>query len=306
MNFTLRQLKYVVVAGEMASVTKAAKSLHVSQPSISSAILHLEDTTGLQLFIRHHAQGLSITPTGKKFLSKAKQLLLQAEDLGHFAHTLVDEVTGKLKIVGFPTFTSIVLPTLMKDFSEKYPQVRVQCDESHQIDIITSLLRSQYELAITYDLQLPPEIEFEPLVELPPYALLSANHPLAGKKTLTLSELASFPMVLLDWPMTRDYFNSLFLHLDLEPNLAYKAQSLNMVIGLVANGLGYTLFNTPLSSDSNQEISGVKAIELSDALPTLRLGIAKVSHFKLTTTSIAFIELFKNKTPELFNRSFVN
>ena len=57
MNFTLKHLRYFVAAGETGSVTKAAEAVHVSQPSISAAIAHLEAVFGLQLFIRHHAQG---------------------------------------------------------------------------------------------------------------------------------------------------------------------------------------------------------------------------------------------------------
>lgn len=72
MNYTLKQLKYFVLAGEHRSVTKAAEAIYVSQPSISSAIHHLEDVTGLQLFIRHHAQGLTLTPQGWQFSTRPK------------------------------------------------------------------------------------------------------------------------------------------------------------------------------------------------------------------------------------------
>ena len=56
-------------------------------------------------------------------------------------------------------------------------------------------------------------------------------------------------MVLLDWPMSREYFYSLFLSQDLEPKFAYKAQSLGMVRGLVGNGFGCSIFNSPLASN---------------------------------------------------------
>ena len=57
MNYTLKQLRYFAAAGETGSVTKAAALVHVSQPSISAAVAHLEQVFGLKLFIRHHAQG---------------------------------------------------------------------------------------------------------------------------------------------------------------------------------------------------------------------------------------------------------
>jgi len=62
MIFTLKQLEYFVAAGERGSITFAAEKVNISQPSISAAITHLEAEFGVQLFIRHHAQGLSLTP----------------------------------------------------------------------------------------------------------------------------------------------------------------------------------------------------------------------------------------------------
>ncbi|MDX1575667.1 MAG: LysR family transcriptional regulator, partial [Kiloniellales bacterium] len=79
MTYTLKQLRYFAAAGETGSVTKAAALVHVSQPSISAAIAHLEQVFGLQLFIRHHAHGLSLTPAGRRLLGEAKRLLDQAE-----------------------------------------------------------------------------------------------------------------------------------------------------------------------------------------------------------------------------------
>lgn len=304
MHFTLKQLRYFVTAGEFGSVTKAAESLHVSQPSISSAVLHLEEVTGLQLFVRHHAQGLSLTPAGRQFILKAKQLLTDAEGLGHYASFLGEEVAGSLRIVGFPTFTPMLLPSLMRKFIETYPEATVQCDESHQKDIIQSLVDGRYELAVTYDLQIPPDIEFEPVIEFPPYAVLSANHPLADRDELSLKELVEYPMVLLDWPMTRDYFFSLFLSQDLEPDFAYRAQSLGMVRGLVSNGFGYTLFNTPLVNKMALDGTELKAIPLTENLRPLRVGVAKIAQFRLTPVAEAFVEMLKERSAELSDQVF--
>ncbi len=305
MHFTLKQLRYFTKAGEHSSVTKAAEELHVSQPSISSAVLHLEEVTGLQLFVRHHAQGLSLTPAGRQFILKAKQLLADADGLGRYASTLGEDIAGSLRIVGFPTFTPILLPSLMKKFIETYPEVNIQCDESHQKAIIQSLMDGLYELALTYDLQVPSGIEFEPIVEFPPYAILAEQHPLAGRKELSLQELAEYPMVLLDWPMSRDYFYSLFLSQDLEPDFAYRAQSLGMVRGLVGNGFGYSLFNTPAA---NLALDGtvLKAIPLSGNLRPLRLGVAKVAQFRLTPVAEAFIKMLKEQAADLTDSIFTD
>jgi DNA-binding transcriptional LysR family regulator len=67
LRFTLRQLEYLVAVAECGSVALAAERCHVSSPSISAAISQLEQEFGLQLFVRRHAQGLSLTEGGRQF-----------------------------------------------------------------------------------------------------------------------------------------------------------------------------------------------------------------------------------------------
>ena len=64
--YNLRQLKYFITTVECGSVAEASRKLYIAQPSISTAIKGLEDSFGVQLLIRHHAQGVSLTPSGAR------------------------------------------------------------------------------------------------------------------------------------------------------------------------------------------------------------------------------------------------
>ncbi len=315
-KFTLKQLRYFVVVAQHSSVTKAAELMFVSQPSISSAISHLEQVTGLQLFIRHHAQGLSLTIQGNQFYFRAKKLLDDADGLEKFAETLGEEVTGTINVVGFPTFTSLMMPSMLKQFVDKYPEVNVQCDEMHQANIIEGLLKCQYELAITYDMQLPDSIDFIPLISLPPYAVVSTHHPLAKLKSIPIHQLAQYEMVMLDWPMSKEYFNSLFFSQGTTPKVAYNAHSLGMVQGLVANGFGYSLFNTPIHTDVALDGSQFLAIPIEEELMPLTMGVAKLKQSRLSPAGNAFVDMLKDyavqvlqstsKLPQKSNSSLAN
>ena len=81
MRFTLRQLEYFVAAGEAGSITEAARRTHGSQPTVSSAVARLEKALGVELFVRHHAHGVTLTPAGTRFLGEARALLRQAVEL---------------------------------------------------------------------------------------------------------------------------------------------------------------------------------------------------------------------------------
>lgn len=303
-NFTLKQLRYFCAAGELSSVTQAAEMMFVSQPSISSAIMHLEQVTGLKLFIRHHAQGLTLTSQGGEFYRKARKLLDEASALAQFAESLGSEVSGVLKLVGFPTFTPRLMPVLMKRYATKYPNVIIDCDEMHQRDLIRGVLDSQYDMGITYDMELPSTIDFYPLVSLPPYVLLNKQHELSKHKTLTLKELEPYPLVMLDWPISRQYFTSLFLNNGLKPNIAHHTQSTGMARGMVENGFGYSLLNAPITDDKYSDTSNLVTIPITDPVMPLTMGIATLHQNPLTPAGEAFLDILKSYTEEI-NHSLV-
>jgi DNA-binding transcriptional LysR family regulator len=211
MKFTLRQLAYFIAAAETGSITQASKRASISQPAISTAISHIERELEVQLFLRHHAQGLSLTPAGRALLRDAKQLLKQAEGLYSAAADISHQLRGELSVGWFSTLAPIVMPEVVNSFLKAYPETQIHPLEGDQETLLTSLRRAETELALTYDLQISDDIAFSPLATLPPYALFGASHPLAHERTIKLSQLAALPMVLLDMPMSREYFLALFI-----------------------------------------------------------------------------------------------
>ena len=102
LRFTLRQLEYLVAVADCGSVALAAERVNVSSPSISAAIGQLEATFGLQLFIRRHAQGLSLTEGGRQFTATAREVLAMAGRLTDTAAEITGRVAGPLT-VGLPS-----------------------------------------------------------------------------------------------------------------------------------------------------------------------------------------------------------
>lgn len=243
MRFNLRQLAYFVAAGESGSVTAAAQRLNVAQPSVSAALQQLENLFGLQLFVRHHARGLSLTPEGQRLLREARALLQHAEELETFAREIAGDVAGPLPIGAFVTLAPLVLPSLMEGFQRQHPAVKPQMMESHQADLLAKLRRAEIALAVTYDLAIPDDVLFEPLAELPPLALLPAAHWLAKEKAVSLKDLAALPFVLLDLPLSRDYFLKLFEAEGLKANIVARSEHPEVVRALVASGQGVGLVN---------------------------------------------------------------
>lgn len=191
MNFTLQQLRYLIAVAEHANVTAAASALHTSQPGVSTAISHLEEAFGVQLFVRHHARGVSLTPAGRTFVAAARNLLLHADDLGQKANELNESIRGDLDLGCFQTIGLVLLPRLLRRFRNQYPGVHVNLHEGDTEQLQHKLRNAVIELALLYDLDLDRAFTKVTLFSLRPYALLPTNHRLAKHSKVYLKELAS-------------------------------------------------------------------------------------------------------------------
>ena len=116
MQFSLRQLRYVVAAAEAGNLTEAARHLGVSQPSVSSAIAELETAVGASLFVRHHARGVALTPVGERIVNEARLLLKHASDFGQSARELSGALKGEIVVGCFLTLAVRFMPVLLARF----------------------------------------------------------------------------------------------------------------------------------------------------------------------------------------------
>jgi DNA-binding transcriptional LysR family regulator len=301
MKYTFRQLAYFIAAAETGSITLASKRASISQPAISTAISHIERELDVQLFLRHHAHGLSLTPAGRALLRDAKQLLKQAEGLYSAAADASHQMRGELSVGWFSTLAPIVMPELTHSFLKAFPETQIRCQENHQEGLLQSLREAGTEIAITYDLQISDDISFFPLASLPPYALFGASHPLAHERHVKLSQLAALPMVLLDLPMSRQYFLSLFIRERLEPNILWASSQQEVVRTMVANGLGYTLANARPRASVALDGRRVHRVPLSGDPSPVRIGIATLKQLKKTR----LVEAFERHCQGLFSESYI-
>lgn len=289
-RYTLRQLEYFVAVGKAGSIAAASDKLNVSSPSISAAITQLEVEFGVTLFVREHARGLSLTKAGHKFMERTEFVLREAELLATLAGEITGKVQGILSVGCLVTFAQIILPGLRREFETTYPDVRIEQRELNQADIFSQLRRAELDIALTYDLDIPADLDFQPLHELPPYVVLGEGHPLANHTELTIEDLQNSPMVLLDLPFSGEYFLSFFRDANIKPNIAERTADMSVMRSLVANGFGFSIANirplNVLSPDGKKLIF----VPLAGELRPMRLGLLRARAENETNTSKAFIE----------------
>jgi DNA-binding transcriptional LysR family regulator len=253
-------MEYFVAAAKSGTIAAASNQIHISSPSISAAIAHIEAELGVQLFVRHPSKGLALTPIGSVVLQHCEDLLERSSRLYEMASTSTNSIQGPLRVGCFQSLAPMIAPEVIFGFGRAFEKVQVEMVEGDQAVLIDKLYSLQIDLAITYDLQLAEDLSFEVLAQLPPYALLSELHPVAQQTAMTLEELAPLPMVLLDLPMSRQYFLSIFAKQGLTPNIVARSRSEEVVRSMVANGIGYSLFN--VRPKSYQALDGKRNVRL--------------------------------------------
>jgi len=301
MRYSLRQLEYFIAAGETLSITLAAERIHISQPSISTAISFLEKELGVQLFIRHHAQGLSLTPAGRDLLREAKNVVAQAQRLYVFASETSNQIRGTVSLGCMVTLAPMLVPELVHSFTTAFATTKVAHSEANPEQLLDDLRRSRIDIAIIYDLQVPADIDFMPLARLPPHVLLAESHPLASRTALTLEEMVEHPMILLDLPLSREYFLALFMKDGLEPNISTRSEHIEVVRTMVANGLGYSLLNIRPRSDQALDGKRLKRVRLIGDNRPMVIGTATLK----TVSKSRLLQAFESHCRSFVSDSYI-
>lgn len=286
--FSLKSLQYVVAAADYGSVTKAARMLNISQPSISMAISEMETKLGFQLFVRFHARGIKLTPAGERVIGEARLLLKQSRDFNRRAQELGTELRGEITVGCFETLAARYMPVLLKNFAKQHPGITVNLIERDQEGILSLLLAGKTEISVTYQLDLPVSVISEKLIDLPPKALVSSEHHFAKREKISLQELSDEPFILLDLPHSREYFFEVFQKAGVNPHIAYRCSSQELVRGLVAHGHGYSIHNAPAVSDTTYDGGQVKLLQLESSLPSMPVVRLHLRDFSMRPVVRAF------------------
>ena len=274
-KYSLRDLQNIVAVAECGSVTLAADAVGLSQPAMSTALMRLERILSCTLMVRRKGHGVSLTPEGELFVAEARVLLERADELEARMSAAISDEAGQLVVGSLVTVAPIVVASLVRRFRAEYPQITVEIRTGSQDQLLEWLTNGALHLAITYDLELTPSIEFTRLVDAVPHVLLHAEHPLAQRETIELAELERDRYILLDLPLSREYFLSLFMAADVSPRPQSRHNDLAFVRTLVGNGFGYSLVNLLPATDVAQDGSRVAYIRLESPLRPLGLGLAR-------------------------------
>lgn len=294
---TLQQLKYIIEIVNCGSITMAAQRLYIAQPSLSKAVVDLEQEMGITIFYRSN-RGVILSEEGTKFLSYARQVVEQAELLENtYKHgepiKRVFAVSAQHYAFAVNAFVSLV-----KEYGrEKYEFSLRECRTN---DIIEDVRTQRSELGIIFLSNFNREVllhilknndlEFVSQFTAKPHVFVSKNNPLAKKQIVSRKDLLKYPRLTYDQGVNNSFYFSEELHsTDESPKsivVSDRATLFNLLIGLN----GYTVSSGILSSDLNG--SDITAIPLKSN-EIMEVGYIHTAEQPLSSVAERYLEHFR-------------
>ncbi|WP_025897072.1 LysR family transcriptional regulator [Sneathiella glossodoripedis] len=290
MRYTLKQLRYIEVAARHRSITHASKELNISPSSISAAIDSIEQELGRAIFRRLPSKGITPTQFGAAFLGHARQLLKAHLTFEDAVTQQANTVNGSIKMGCFTPAAPILLPLITRSVANNYPGISMHFEEGENQANLTKVVHNEIDLGLGFLGEPHEGISFTPLFKAPPHVVLPHDHPLASQTVLSLKDLHTEPMVLLDLEQTRDYMFSLFAEDNLTPRVVYSSKSAEMVRSMVAAGLGYSVFNLRPLRKQQYTVGDLVRIPLTSGYRVVEFGILRRKDAALSKADQVVIE----------------
>ncbi len=237
----LRALQYFVKLAELKHFSHAAEACFVSQPTLSTQIMKLEEELGVQL-VERIPRKVKLTAVGKEIADRARRVLRDIDQIRVTARRSSDPETGSLRLGIFPTLAPYLLPHVVPGIRARFPQLKLQLAEEKSGDIVRLLDEGELDAAL---LSLPLDengLEVEILFEEPFMLALPQSHPLADQRVVKLADLEGSELLLLaDGHCLRDHALEVCALSGASERVDFHATSMETLRQMVAAEVGITL-----------------------------------------------------------------
>ncbi len=307
----LNQLKYALAVARQKNFSRAAKVCHVSQPSLSVAVKHLEEELGIALFERFKNE-IKITDRGREVLEQAQKVLEEVDLIKQIAGGGTDPLVGRLSIGAIMTIGPYLFPHLIPTFHQIAPKMTLMVEENYT-GVLTDRLK-QGEVDVIF-IALPFQehgLEVLPLYDEPFVAAVPSGHPWENRNDLRGDELAGEALLLLG---KGNCFRDQVLeicpccqHLDDTAKGAgniIEGSSLETIRHMVATGAGVSvlpvtavdnlLCNTPACPAKENQF--IRYIHFSQPVPSRRAALAWRASFPRPAVIDALATAVRTKPP---------
>jgi DNA-binding transcriptional LysR family regulator len=234
----VHQLRYFLAVAEDGQFTRAAEHLEVAQPSVSAQIRRLEQLLGTPLF--HRGPGpITLTDAGATLLPIARRVVADLESIEDELSGLEQLLSGHVAVGATPSLSATLLPNVLGRFHRLYPGVAIRVSEQGSPQLVDELLAGTLDLALAIAPVQLRGLVSAALAEEELVVVTTPEHPLVGRRSVTVPELAEHPLVMFRPGYDlRTSTLAMFAEHGVEPTVAVEGGEMGSVLALVAAGLG--------------------------------------------------------------------
>ncbi len=245
----LNQLRTFVTVAQFGHLTRAAETLHLSQPAVSGHIKALEEGFGVTLFERT-STGMSLTPSGRRLLSESAQIIDAVERLKHSAQALRGEPTGKLKLGTVLEPSVLRVGDLMVQARDRYPQIELELVQVMSSDALARVRGGALDASFYFGNEPEPDLASVELRDI----VYHVTMPVAWAAELESApweDLARRPWIVAPEPSThRRLVMDLFHAPTPSPERIVEADNESVIDNLVESGVGVSLIRDEIATQS--------------------------------------------------------
>ncbi len=260
-NMTTKHMRIFLAVYEAESITEAARRLYMTQPAVSRTIQEVERYYGVRLFERIN-QRLYVTPAAKAFAAKARHIVATFDDM---ETTLRDwDELGVMRIGASITLGNFLLPRLAVRMKQLRPRLDLSVQIAQGEKIHTMLTNNEVDIAVIEHGLNDDDMVCQPFSGDQLIPVFSTEHPFSCRKSITLAELASQPLLMRErGSVGRNFLQSVFEHRQLQPKIIWESASTQALVRAAQAGLGVAILPEDLVHE-DIEAGKVASTELSD------------------------------------------
>jgi len=239
-----RRLQVFHTVARLLSFTKAAESLHMTQPAVTFQVRQLEEHFNTRLFDRTHNR-INLTEAGSRVFLYADQIFELYSEMENAVREMTGEISGIVMIGASTTIAEYMLPALLGDFKHKYPDVNVQLKVSNTDGIVSMVESNVIDLGVVEAPVLNKNLVVDVCRMDQLVAIVSRKHPLASDEVVNVHRLLEFPYICREEgsgtrEVINDYFDEASVNAG-EVNICMELGSPEAIKGAVEAGMGVSI-----------------------------------------------------------------